>query len=127
MSILRKLPVHFLPGEGDEREFGFASMPANERCQLPHKRREMSRGNRRVHVPQHEVVHAGQQELERLEKMHDTDEINHLTKKEGLLIERQITRLQTRLSGSRTMKRRPDMLFVVDVCPSILLRVSTYP
>ena len=56
------------------------------------------------------------QELERLEKMHDTDEINHLTKKEGLLIERQITRLQTRLSGSRTMKRRPDMLFVVDVC-----------
>lgn len=56
------------------------------------------------------------QELERLEKMRDTDEINRLTKKEGLLIEREITRLQTRLSGSRTMKRRPDMLFVVDVC-----------
>ncbi len=56
------------------------------------------------------------QELERLEKLRDTDEINRLTKKEGLLIEREITRLQTRLSGSRTMKRRPDMLFVVDVC-----------
>jgi small subunit ribosomal protein S2 len=56
------------------------------------------------------------QELERLEKLRDTDEISRLTKKEGLLIEREITRLQTRLSGSRTMKRRPDMLFVVDVC-----------
>jgi len=56
------------------------------------------------------------QELERLEKMRATDEIGRLTKKEGLLIERQITRLQTRLSGARTMKRRPDMLFVIDVC-----------
>jgi small subunit ribosomal protein S2 len=55
------------------------------------------------------------QELERLEKLRDTEEINKLTKKEGLLIEREITRLQTRLSGARIMKRRPDMLFIVDV------------
>jgi small subunit ribosomal protein S2 len=31
------------------------------------------------------------------------------------MIGRDITRLQTRLSGSRTMKRRPDMLFIIDV------------
>ncbi len=55
------------------------------------------------------------QELERLEKVRDTEEINRLTKKEGLLIEREIIRLQTRLSGSRIMKRRPDLLFIVDV------------
>ncbi|MCC6260977.1 MAG: 30S ribosomal protein S2 [Anaerolineales bacterium] len=55
------------------------------------------------------------QELERLEGIHSSDEINRLTKKEGLLIEREITRLQTRLSGSRTMKRRPDLLFIIDV------------
>ena len=55
------------------------------------------------------------QELERLEKLRDTEEINNLTKKEGLLIEREITRLQTRLSGARILKRRPDMLFIVDV------------
>ncbi len=55
------------------------------------------------------------QELERLQKVRDTDEISRLTKKEGLLIEREITRLQTRLSGSVTMKRRPDLLFIVDV------------
>lgn len=54
-------------------------------------------------------------ELERLEKVRDTDEINRLTKKEGLLIEREITRLTTRLSGTRNMKRRPDLLFIIDV------------
>ncbi|MBK8425656.1 MAG: 30S ribosomal protein S2 [Lewinellaceae bacterium] len=55
------------------------------------------------------------QELERLEKLRDTGEINRLTKKEGLLIERDILRLSTRLSGARIMKRRPDLLFIVDV------------
>jgi len=55
------------------------------------------------------------QELERLENVRDTDEINHLTKKEGLLVEREITRLSTRLSGSRIMKRRPELIFIVDV------------
>jgi len=55
------------------------------------------------------------QELERLEKVRDTEEINRLTKKEGLLVQRDITRLGTRLSGARIMKRRPDLLFIVDV------------
>jgi small subunit ribosomal protein S2 len=55
------------------------------------------------------------QELERLEKIRSSDEINRLTKKEGLLIEREITRLQTRLSGAIIMKRRPDLIFIVDV------------
>ncbi len=55
------------------------------------------------------------QELERLEKVRDSEEINRLTKKEGLLIEREIIRLSTRLSGARIMKRRPDLLFIIDV------------
>ncbi len=55
------------------------------------------------------------QELERLEKLRDSGDINRLTKKEGLLIEREITRLSTRLSGVRSMKRVPNMLFIVDV------------
>lgn len=55
------------------------------------------------------------QELERLEKMRDSGDINRLTKKEGLLIEREITRLSTRLSGVRSMRRVPDLLFIVDV------------
>ena len=55
------------------------------------------------------------QELEKLEHMRDSGEIARLTKKEGLLIEREIKRLQTRLSGVRNMKRVPDLLFIVDV------------
>jgi small subunit ribosomal protein S2 len=61
------------------------------------------------------TMHARIQELERLEKMRDNNELDRLTKKEGLLIGREITRLTTRLSGTRSMKRRPDLLFIVDV------------
>jgi small subunit ribosomal protein S2 len=61
------------------------------------------------------TMYARIQELERLEKLRDTNEIDRLTKKEGLLIGREITRLTTRLSGIRSMKRRPDLLFIIDV------------
>ncbi len=55
------------------------------------------------------------QELNRLEQLRDSGDINRLTKKEGLLIQREIDRLLIRLSGVRNMKRLPDLLFVVDV------------
>jgi len=54
-------------------------------------------------------------ELDRLERMRDSGELDVLTKKEILMIERDIARLEKRLSGIRTMKRLPDILFVVDV------------
>jgi small subunit ribosomal protein S2 len=61
------------------------------------------------------TMYARLQEMERMEKMRDTGELERLTKKEGLLINREIIRLQTRFSGLRTMKRRPDLLFIIDV------------
>jgi small subunit ribosomal protein S2 len=61
------------------------------------------------------TMNARIQELARLEKMRDNNELDRLTKKEGLLIGREITRLTTRLSGTRTMKRRPDLIFIIDV------------
>lgn len=61
------------------------------------------------------TIYARIQEMERLEKMRDNNELDHLTKKEALLISREIVRLQTRLEGLRTLKRRPDLLFVIDV------------
>ena len=54
-------------------------------------------------------------ELERLEKLRDSGEIHKLTKKEGLLIERDINRLELRLSGVRNMKDLPSLVFVIDV------------
>lgn len=61
------------------------------------------------------TIYSRIQEMERLERMRDNNELDHLTKKEALLISREIVRLQTRLEGLRTLKRRPDLLFVIDV------------
>ncbi|MCD6475632.1 MAG: 30S ribosomal protein S2, partial [Anaerolineaceae bacterium] len=54
-------------------------------------------------------------ELERLEELRDSGDIYNLTKKEGLMIEREITRLNTRLSGIRHMNGLPSLIFVVDI------------
>jgi small subunit ribosomal protein S2 len=54
-------------------------------------------------------------ELERMEKLFATGDIEKLTKKEALLIQREITRLNIHLSGVRTMARVPDLVLVVDV------------
>ncbi len=54
-------------------------------------------------------------ELERLEKLKETGEINSYTKKEALMIERDINRLLIRLSGVLNMKKSPELIFIVDV------------
>ena len=54
-------------------------------------------------------------ELERLERMRDSGEFELFTKKEGLMIQREIDRLERRLSGVRNMRRIPDIVFVVDI------------
>ena len=61
------------------------------------------------------TMHQRIQELERMEKLFTTGEIENLTKKEALLIQREINRLNIHLSGVRNMTRTPDLLFVVDV------------
>jgi small subunit ribosomal protein S2 len=61
------------------------------------------------------TMYARIKELDALEQLRDSGEINRLTKKEGLLIQREIDRLLIRLSGVRAMKRLPDLVFVVDV------------
>ena len=54
-------------------------------------------------------------ELERLVGLQESGEADLLSKKEGLMIQRQIDRLRYRLSGLVTMKRVPQILFVVDI------------
>ena len=82
-----------------------------ERCGMPYVNQRWLGGTLTNWVTiQQRIV-----ELARLEKMFETGEINQLTKKEGLLIQREITRLQTRLSGIRNMKSLPDLLFIIDI------------
>jgi len=61
------------------------------------------------------TIHQRIMELERLEKMRDTGEIDRLVKKEGLMIERKIKRLLFHLSGIRHMNGVPDMIYIVDI------------
>ena len=61
------------------------------------------------------TIHQRIMELERLEKMRDSGEIDRLVKKEGLMIERKIKRLLFHLSGIRHMNGVPDLVFVVDI------------
>jgi small subunit ribosomal protein S2 len=59
-------------------------------------------------------------ELDRLERMREKGEFSLITKKEALILERKIERLEVLLGGIRKMVTLPDLLFVVDV-----LREST--
>jgi len=54
-------------------------------------------------------------ELERLEHMRDKGDFERLTKKEAMILSREIERLETLLGGIRHMARLPELLFVVDV------------
>jgi len=54
-------------------------------------------------------------ELQALEKARDAGDFEKLTKKEAMLRNRKIDRLQQRLGGLRTMRGLPELLFVVDV------------
>lgn len=61
------------------------------------------------------TIHQRIMELERLERLRDSGEIDRLVKKEGLMIERKIKRLLFHLNGIRHMNGVPDMIFVVDI------------
>lgn len=52
--------------------------------------------------------------LLRQERRMDAGEFRNLSKKEQLSIQREIDRLNDRLGGLKTMRKMPDMLFVVD-------------
>jgi small subunit ribosomal protein S2 len=54
-------------------------------------------------------------ELERMERMRDKGDFERITKKEALLLSREIERLETLLGGIRSMTKLPDLLFVVDI------------
>jgi small subunit ribosomal protein S2 len=52
--------------------------------------------------------------LNSLERRMDAGEFRALTKKEQLEVEREITKLNRRIGGIKTMKRLPEALFIVD-------------
>jgi small subunit ribosomal protein S2 len=61
------------------------------------------------------TIRARVSELERLERMRDQGDFGRITKKEALILSRQIERLEMLLGGIRHMTNLPELLFVVDV------------
>ncbi len=53
--------------------------------------------------------------LAELEAMQERGELERFTKKEALLMTREIERLNRRMGGIKNMRRLPDALFIVDV------------
>ena len=53
-------------------------------------------------------------EMERLEGMEEDGTMATLTKKEQILLRKEMSKLQTNLNGIRNMKKKPDAVFVVD-------------
>jgi small subunit ribosomal protein S2 len=62
------------------------------------------------------TIRARLDRLAELEAMRDRGDLERFTKKEGLLIAREIERLNRRMGGIKNMRRLPEALFVVDVC-----------
>jgi small subunit ribosomal protein S2 len=54
-------------------------------------------------------------ELDRLERMRDSGEFARITKKEALILQRKMDRLEYLLGGIRKMNAIPDLVFVIDV------------
>lgn len=61
------------------------------------------------------TIRARINELERLERMRDRGDFGRITKKEALILSREIERLELLLGGIRNMTDVPELLFVVDV------------
>jgi small subunit ribosomal protein S2 len=82
-----------------------------ERCGMPYVNARWLGGT----LTNWRTIRSRIDELTELERRRDTGELERLTKKEALMIGREIERLQQRLGGIREMRALPKLLFVVDV------------
>ncbi len=81
------------------------------RCQMPYVNQRWLGGTLTNWRTIRERIDA----LKRMENERDSGVWDRLTKKEALLLTRELTSLQERLGGIRDMKALPDLLFVIDV------------
>jgi len=82
-----------------------------ERCGMPYVNARWLGGT----LTNWRTIRSRIDELTELERRRDSGELERLTKKEALMIGREIERLQERLGGIREMRNVPKLLFVVDV------------
>ncbi len=81
-----------------------------ERCRMPYVNHRWLGGT----LTNWRTIRERIDTLKSLERRRDEGEFDLLTKKEALILQRKIEKLQLRLGGIRDMRRLPDMLLVVD-------------
>jgi small subunit ribosomal protein S2 len=81
-----------------------------ERCRMPYVNHRWLGGT----LTNWRTIRERIDTLKKLERRRDAGEFDLLTKKEALMLERKIEKLQLRLGGIRDMRRLPDILLVVD-------------
>lgn len=96
---------------GTKRQAQEAVAREAERCGMPHVTNRWLGGM----ITNWRTIKERIDELKKLEERRDTGEFELITKKEALMITRQIDKLLERLGGIRHMKKVPDLIFLVDV------------
>ena len=81
-----------------------------ERCGMPYVNHRWLGGM----LTNFKTIQKSIRKLEIIEKMQESGQVNLLTKKERLILERRRAKLEQVLGGIRNMKRVPDMLFIID-------------
>ncbi len=96
---------------GTKRQAQESVQKEAERCGMPYVNQRWLGGT----LTNWRTIKARIDELKNLEEGKAAGKFEVLTKKEGLIIDRQIIKLQDRLGGIRSMTKLPDLLYVVDV------------
>ena len=96
---------------GTKRQAQESIQKEAERCGMPYVNQRWLGGT----LTNWRTIKQQIDELQRLEEGKATGQFERLTKKEQLMIDRRIIKLQDRLGGIRSMSKLPDLLFVVDV------------
>ena len=96
---------------GTKRQAQETIMDEAERCEMPWVTHKWLGGT----LTNWRTIRQRVNELERLERMREKGDFERLPKKEALLLNRKIERLDMLFSGIRSMASVPDLLFVVDI------------
>ncbi len=95
---------------GTKRQAQEAIAREAERCNMPYINHRWLGGT----LTNWKTIRDRIDTLKKLEKRRDNGEFDLLSKKEALILNRKIEKLQQRLGGIRNMRRLPDLLIIVD-------------
>ncbi len=95
---------------GTKRQAQEAIAREAERCNMPYINHRWLGGT----LTNWKTIRDRIDTLKKLEKRRDNGEFELISKKEALILNRKIEKLQQRLGGIRNMRRLPDLLLIVD-------------